>query len=226
MNPVQQLGVAAVYNGGATPEQDARISLAWLKAFGVGAIAVSGPQSQEYWKPYAHPTKFEGVLPTLWRTDDVIMYRVPQRTPSLAHVVPVASIVTHPLKQSGDIAELESYVTALEDSTLPSAEMKWDGSNRVHVRTTAAGGQAISIQISYHPGWHARSNSQVIPLHSDGLGLIWLDPQCHGPCQVELEYDGGWELRVSRYISFTTIAALILLPLGLGVRRCLGAGHL
>jgi len=89
LNSVQQRGVDAVYNGGATPGEDARVSLAWMKAYGVGAIAMSGPRSQEYWKPYAHPAKFEGVLPVLWRADDVTVYRVPMRTASLAHVSPV-----------------------------------------------------------------------------------------------------------------------------------------
>jgi len=219
MNPVQQLAVAAVYNGGATPEQDALVSLAWLKAFGVGAVAVSGPQSQEYWKPYAHPSKFEGLLPVLWRMDDVTMYRIPQRTPSLAHVVSAAAIVAHPPKQAADIAELESYVRALDDSSLPVAEMHWEGSNRVRVRTTAGQGQAISIQISYHPGWHARAGGHVIPLHADALGLMWLDPKCQGSCDVDLDYDGGWELRLCRYLSFAAIATLILLPLAVAVKR-------
>ena len=62
-NPVQQRAVAAIWNGGASPEEDAKVSLAYLQAYGAGAIAVSGPKSAEFWKPYAHPTKFEGVLP-------------------------------------------------------------------------------------------------------------------------------------------------------------------
>jgi hypothetical protein len=223
MNPVQQLGVAAIYNGASTPEQDARISLLWLKAFGVGAIAVDGPSSQEFWKPYTHPSKFEGVLPVLWRMDDVTMYSVPERAASLAHVVPESAIVMHAPANVGDVAGMKSYVSALEDSSLPLAEMRWDGLNRVHVRTTAVPGQAISIQITYHPGWHALSVGHVISLHADGLGLMWLDPKCNGPCEVELNYDGGWELRLSRFVSFAAIATLILLPLGLAIRRRYGA---
>ena len=59
-NPVQQRGLEAFYSG------DARISLAWLRAFGNGAVAVSAPNSQEYWKAVAQPAKFEGLLPSLW----------------------------------------------------------------------------------------------------------------------------------------------------------------
>ena len=219
MNPVQQLGVDAVYNGGATAQEDARVSLAWLKAFGVGAIAISGPNSQEYWKPYSHPNKFEGLLPVLWRADDVTIYHVSQRTASLAHVVPAVAIVTHPPAAASDIAEIEAYGRVLDDLSLPVADMRWDGTNRMFVRANISNGQAVSVQISYHPGWHARANGRTVPLRADGLGLIWLAPDCQGSCELELDYDGGWELRLSRYISFAAIAMLVLLPLGLALFR-------
>ncbi len=225
MNPVQQLAVSAVYNGGPTPEEDARVSLAWLKAFGVGAVAVSGPQSQEYWKPYAHPSKFDGILPVLWSEDDVTIYQIPQRTASLAHVVPMTAIAMHPPARADDIGELDSYGRALDEPSLPLADMRWDGTNRIYVHANATRGQAISIQVSYHPGWHASAGGHAVPLHSDGLGLMWLDPGCQGPCEVKLDYDGGWELRLSRYISFAAIATLVLLPIGLAVKRRLGSSR-
>ena len=208
-----------MFNGSETPEQDARVSLAWLKAFGVGAVAVDGPQSQEFWKPYAHPSKFNGILPVLWTEDDVTIYRVPQRSTSLAHVVPALAVPMHSPLNMADTAGLESYVQALDNPSLPLADLRWEGRNRVHVRTTAAPGQVISIQISYHPGWHARVAGRAIALHADALGLMWLDPGCRGPCDVDLNYDGGWELRLSRFISYATIAALVLLSLGLALKR-------
>jgi hypothetical protein len=81
------------------------------------------------------------------------------------------------------------------------------------VRTDAREGQLISIQVSYHPGWHARAGRREVPVASDGLGLIWLDPGCPGPCEVELDYDGGWELRLGYYVSFAAIATLVVVPL-------------
>jgi hypothetical protein len=218
-NQVQQRGLAAVLNGGDTPERDARVSLAWLKAYGVGAVAVSGPKSQELWKPYAHPAKFEGLLPVLWRADDVAIYRVPQRTTSLAHVVPPAAIVTRSPAVPGDIADIEAYVNALEDPSLPAAEFRWEGSNHIRIRTSALGRQAISVQVSYHRGWHAHSGGRALPLKSDGLGLMWLQPECSGSCEVQLDYDGGWELRLCRYLSYAAILALFVVPLARGFAR-------
>lgn len=212
MNPVQQQGLAAIYNGGPTPDEDALASLVWLQAFGVGAVAISGPKSQETWKPYAHPGKFDGVLPLLWRQDDVAIYRVPQRTASLAHVLPRQAFVSHAPRSIRDIAEMERYASALADPQAPIAESQWDGPNRLYVRANAQPGQLISVQVSYHSGWHAHAEGMPVAVHRDGLGLLWLDPGCHGRCEVQLDYDGGWELRITRWISFIAFAALLFAP--------------
>jgi hypothetical protein len=77
----------------------------------------------------------------------------------------------------------------------------------------------VSVQISYHPGWRARANGQTVPLLRDALGLIWLAPACQGPCELELDYDGGWELRLSRYISSATVALLLALIVIAAMKR-------
>jgi len=205
---IQQRAVAAVYNGGGTAEQDTRAGLAWLKAFGAGALVVSGPQSEEFWKPFAHPAEFERVLPVLWREDDVTIYRIPQRTASLAHVVPEAAIVTGTPRNARDIGAMEAYDAALDDPDLPAARLEWEDRSRMRIATSAGPGQALSIQVSYHPGWRATVNGRASEIERDGLGLMWLRPECRGRCDVALEYDGGWEPRISRFLSFATLLAL------------------
>ncbi len=212
-NQAQQRGLAGIYNGGDTPRQDARVALDWLGAFGVGAIAVSGPNSHEYWKPFTHPAKFEGLLPVLWREDDVTIYKVPQRTASLAHVMNETAIVSHSPAGPRDTEEIEKYVAALDAPSLPVADFHWAGPNSIQIRTMASAGQAISVQVSYHPGWHAKSGNRTIEVRRDGLGLMWLRPECSGLCEIQLDYDGGWELRLCRYISFTAMAVLLMLIL-------------
>ncbi len=209
-NQVQQRAKEGMYNGGDTAEEDARVSMAWLKAFGTGAIAVSGPQSQEFWKGFAHPTKFAGRLPVLWSADDVTIYGVPLRTESLAHVVPESALVRRAPASPRDTGEVEKYVAALEDGSLPKAEFRWEGANRIHIGTMAWPGQAISIQVTRHPGWHAKANGVSARIEADGLGLMWLQPGCHGPCDVQVEYDGGAELRICRLLSAMALAALAI----------------
>jgi hypothetical protein len=218
-NSMQQRGLAAIFNGGDTPEKDARVSLAWLKAFGVGAVGVSAPGGQEFWKPYAHPSKFDAILPVLWRDSGVTFYRVPQRSASFAHVVPEPAVVrTGPLSVS-DIDGLESYNSAVDDPSLPLAGFQWDGRNRIHIRGVFAPGQALSVQVSHHPGWHASVAGRDVPIHRDGIGLMWLTPPCSGACEVQLDYDGGWELRLCRWLSSLAIASLFVIPVWVRIRR-------
>ena len=218
-NPVQQRGLAAIYNGGETPEQDARVSLAWLQAFGAGAIAVPGPKSHEFWKPFAHPAKFEGVLPAVWRKDDVTVYTIPQRNASLAHVVDESAIVRRAPAGPSDVTAIERYVAALDNASLPPAELQWDGPNRIRIRTSTMPQHVISLQVSYHPGWHANVGGRKLDVRSDALGLMWLQPGVCRPCEVALDYDGGWEFRVCRYASFVAMAGLLVMPVVPLVRR-------
>ena len=60
--------------------------LAWLKAFGVGAVVGGGPKSREVYHPYAHPEKFDG-LTEIWRDGPDVIYSVPRRRASLAHAM-------------------------------------------------------------------------------------------------------------------------------------------
>lgn len=193
-NQVQQRGLTAIH---ADPQK----AVTWLKAYGVGAIAVSGPNSKEAWKPFANPDAFEKFFSVLWREDDVTIYRVPQRTPSLAHVIPESAVA------SG--ASIEQYTAALDDPALPLAQFEWQGRNRIHIGTSVASGQVISVQVSFHPGWHASVNGQARPIERDNLGLMRIKPQCNGRCDVDLEYDGGWELRLCRYLSFAAVAGCL-----------------
>ncbi|MCU1275673.1 MAG: hypothetical protein JWO48_3104, partial [Bryobacterales bacterium] len=201
-----------VFNGGATPERDARVSLAWLKAYGVGAIGISGPHSTEFWKPFAQPTKFAGALPVLWSEDDVTIYRIPRRTESLAHVVAESALVSARGNEIPGLAAIEQYVAALEDPSLPVAALEWQDRSGIRIRTEATAGQVISVQLTYHPGWHVQVNGQARAVERDGLGLMWIRPGCNGPCEVQLDYDGGWELRICRYLSFAAIGGLLALP--------------
>ena len=76
-----------------TCSEDVHLTLTWLKAYGVGVVAISGKDSQEYWRPFTHPEKFDGVLPALWKESGVTMYRVPLREFTLAHIVPEGALV-------------------------------------------------------------------------------------------------------------------------------------
>src|SRR5207244_1619491 len=113
----EQIAVYTIYIGENAGDRDGPISLLWLTAFGVQAVAVPGPHSSQYWRPFIRPAKFEGMLPVLWREDDTTIYRVPQRFPSLAHVLRPDQLVRHAPVHGLDTVEVQRYVTALDSAS-------------------------------------------------------------------------------------------------------------
>ncbi len=168
----QQRALTAIYRGDDDP-------LLWLQIYDASAVVVSGPESKEYWKQFAQPAMFEGVLPVLWREDGVTAYRVPQR------------------------------------SILPETVLTWKSHNHFQLRTLAPPGHAISVPVSYHPGWKAAIEGRPLAVDRDTHGLISLRPTQSGPLTVDLRYDGGWELRLCGWLSL----GALLVAATLVVRR-------
>jgi hypothetical protein len=213
VNQVQQRADTAIAFGAGDMEQEVRITLAWLKAYGVGVIAISGKDSKEYWHGFTHPDKFDGRLPVLFQDNGVTLYRVPLREFTLAHVVPESAIVRAVPRAPDDTREVERFAAALDVPALSGTSFDWEGRNRIRIRTMVAPGQALSVQETYHPGWHASVGGKKQGILKDGLGLMWLRSACSGSCEVVLDYDGGWELRLCRWISWVAMGALVILPL-------------
>lgn len=209
----ERVALYSIYTGQNMGAREGTVSLLWLQAYGVQAVEMTGPDGREFYKPYANPRKFEGLLPVLWSDRGDVIYQVPQRSPSLAHVMrgsQVVSIAARP-KDGLDVAPLETYVAALNDPQFPPAGMRWLGQSRARIAAQLAAGQVISVQVSYDRGWHARNGATEIPVTSDGLGMIVLHPSCAGQCAIDLDYDGGTELRLARACRMGALLALLLL---------------
>jgi hypothetical protein len=207
-NPVQQVAFWGIYPLEAAAADTA---ILWWKAFGVGQAVITGKNSPEFWKPFAHPDLLEGKLTALWREDDTTIYRVPLKSPSYAHAVPAGALVTNPPRSVGDIAELRRYVDAIDAA--PPAEFRWTGANSAVVTGDFGRGDALSVQVNWHPGWRATAEGRAVPLARDGLGFIWAAAPCDGPCAISLTYTGGAEAIACRVLSGTVLLALALYPI-------------
>jgi hypothetical protein len=220
----ERVALYSVYSGQNMGVREGAVSLLWLQAFGVQAVEVTGRDGREFYKPYWNPHKFEGLLPVVWRDGGDVIYRVPQRSASLAHVMRESQVVPvagRP-KDGLDIGRLEKYVAALNDPQFPPAAFRWISHARARIVTDAARDDAISVQVSYDRGWQARSNGSAIPVTSDGLGLMVLHPHCAGTCAIDLEYTGGTEMRVARMgriLAALLCLTLVLLPHGGGSEK-------
>jgi hypothetical protein len=218
-NPNQSLLAAGFiqYGGRDAAKISARDYIVWLEAFGAHGINVPGPASEEPYKPFhANPNLFEGLLPVVDRDRGDTIYRVPQRSDGLAHVVP-ANAVAH---QFG-INDAARYVAALNDPSLPLATWRETSDSTATIAANVQPGQLISVQTTYSPGWQVTANGQREGAFRDGLGMLVIQPSCSGRCQFQLRFDGGMETKITFWISLLTITAIagFLLRATLKVRR-------
>ena len=185
----------------------AQVSVLWLRVFGVDAVAVSGPRSQEAYKPFASPNKFQGVLPELVREGDDAIYQVLRRSRSLAHVVRHSDLPARPPRDGLDVAPVLPYVAAIENPAQPAAEMTWRNRHSALITAMLERDQLLSVQVSYHPGWTVKVNGQMRATFGDHLGQLVVEPQCEGPCAIELIYDGGPAMSLIRLLSWGAVLA-------------------
>jgi len=198
-NWMQRVAVFTVMTGMNAGNQDAADSIFWLKAYGNQAIAVPGAASREHYHPITNPHKFDGVLPVLWHEEDDTIFRVPQRSASMAHVIPRSALVTHRPIHGLDLEPARAYVSALDDTSLPLANLTWATPSRAAIQTSMNRDQVISVQETWMPGWRAEANGHEVKVHGDQLGLIVIEPDCNGSCDVSLTFGvtaEGWICRV------------------------------
>jgi hypothetical protein len=191
---------------GGQIDPDGKLSLLWLKALGVHAIAVGGPKTAEVWHSFDNAQRYAN-LPELWREGDDFIYAVPQRSSSLARVIGQGQAVQHTPVSQLDTKETARYVEALDDSAFPLASFEWLNAHAARVSSNLQRGQELSIQMTFHPGWHAKANGVPREIREDGLGMMLIEPNSEGPTTIELNYDGGIEMQVAHFLSWATLAA-------------------
>lgn len=208
-NLVEEAATYAIFSGQNAGTRDAEISILWLKAFGCHAIYVPGPHSRVDGKPFNHPEKFQGRLAVLWHEEDDTIYAVPQRTKSLAHVVPLDAVVKRVPIHGLDVDEVDRYVAALDDPSFPADAMTWVSPTEGHLITTMSSHQVVSVQSTYDKGWRATANGHPVEVTPDGIGLTVIHSNCSGSCDVRLIFDGGLERRVCRGLSWSITVGLL-----------------
>jgi hypothetical protein len=210
-SPRQNLATFIIYTGMNAGEQDGAISLLWLKALGAEAVAVPGPGSPDYWKPFANPRKFEGLVPLVWRERDTSIYKISNAPYSLAHVMRASDLIEHAPVNGLDVGEIRRFVAALENPAAVPAILRWEGNNRIVIQTRLGPADVVSAQITFFPGWRARVNGTEREVHADGLGQMVVKPGCSGECTIVLDYEGGAEFKACRVVSSVFILMIAIL---------------
>jgi hypothetical protein len=200
VNRIHGMVVYQIFSADGAGDRADEIATLWLRAYGVQAIAVGGPNSREVFKPFRHPEVFASAFPETVHDGDDAIYWVPGRVASLAHVIARENLVRDRPVFGRDMTETQVYVQSLNTP----ANFRWTSRHSAEIQATLRPEQVVSVQITYHPGWHATANGKPCRLFGDGLGQLVVEPQCEGACHLELAYDGGLEMRVAKVVSGTS----------------------
>ncbi len=198
---------------------NAEPSILWLQATGADAVYVADATSQEIFKDFQYPKKFDGRLPVIYdegRGDRI--FRVPRRFPARARVV-----VTERLNAVGaprfndDVETLRAYDDVIEKGPDSPVSLTRQGSDGMLLRAKVEAGQSIVVQESYDPAWHAWSGGTELRLRKDALDMIVVDAP-PGDQGIRLEFLTPLENRIGRAVTGLTLLGIIALA-GIGARN-------
>jgi uncharacterized membrane protein YfhO len=100
----------------------------------------------------------------------------------------------------------------------PAADFRWTNSRSATVDANVTSGDVVHVQIAWHRGWHAIVNGAPRTIEKDNIGLMAIDPGVTGPCRIELNYDGGREMRIAHWLSALSVISLVVLS-GRGILK-------
>jgi hypothetical protein len=187
---------------------DPKASILWLQCFGTDLVTVSDERSEDPYHDYPFPKKFDGVL--LLAFDDgkgTRIYRVPRRYSGLARVVRLSDVAQlTPTRNNADVERLQPYADAVEKGPDVRPSFEWRGTDEMRVRARYAAGDALLIQQSFDPNWHAEANGQPLKVRPDlALGQMIVETP-PGQYEVRLHFPTPLENRIGWIL--TALAAL------------------
>ena len=205
---------------------DMELNRLWLQALATDVAVIPGQESKEIY----HDLIPE--LVPLWRKaftvlrDDGegnIFYRIERRLPGIVRIVEADRLKgLAPIPAQDERIPLRNYVNAIEAEPRTAGakdrlRMARPNTDEIRMQAILVSGEAILVQESYDPGWHAYSNSQPVAIEKDPIGFMLLHTQ-PGTQSVVLIFEPTLEIRAGLLLSCVSVliaAALIVL----GYRR-------
>jgi hypothetical protein len=203
-------GVPYLLNVGETPAQT-ELGIQWLQAMGVHALVVNGPQSDDAYKDFHKPERFASFLPVLHQERGDTIYAIPQKSPSMAHVLHPSEAAAARTAGVPDAAEVARYVAAIEDPSRPVAVCDWPRAGTAVIRSNLSANDEISVQTAWFRGWRASVSGRQVPVTEDGFGFLLIHPQCRGGCEVRLTWSGPWDFWPAALVSLASLGLVVWL---------------
>jgi hypothetical protein len=179
---------------GSRPDREAADAILQMKALGVEYVVIHGPQSDEHYRDYTNPAKFEGVLPKVHAEGDTWIYRVPFR--GIAHLV-------RPEEQpeGAHRDRLHSYVAALDDTARPRLDARWRSPSQLEVTGPVPDGYQVAAAVTWDSGWEAKQDGTALEVTANKLGFLVASPRPSANSTIFFEYRGTPEQRAAAVLS-------------------------
>jgi hypothetical protein len=194
-------------------------SILWMQCMGVDTVFVSDEKSQEVYKDFAFPRKFDGLLSVIY--DDGAgnkIYRIPRRYLTRARVVETAKLnALQAPRYNDDVEYLQRYSDVMEKGPDAPVELARSSTDAMRLRAKVNAGQSLVVQESYDPAWQATSGGKLLKVHPDVLGMIAIDAP-PGDDEILLTFVMPTENYVGRVVAVLTMLAVMAL-LVLGARQ-------
>ncbi|MGH9720478.1 MAG: hypothetical protein ACRD8O_09710 [Bryobacteraceae bacterium] len=200
-------------------DESAERAIHWMQTFGVDLVIVHDQRSQELYKDFVNPRKFDGAMPVVYDNGagDAI-YLVPRRWRSLARAVETERIKGIPYRRAElDPEVLRRYAETLEKGPDAPTSTEWQGADALRVRAPVSAGQSIVVLITYDPAWRAYSAGRSLRTGRDVMGqtLIEAPPGDH---DIRLVFETPRQVKLGRALTALSVVAVATLVF-LAVRR-------
>jgi hypothetical protein len=180
------------------PGMEVPYALHEMKALGVEYVVVHGPKSDEHYRDYRNPRKFDGVLEQVADVSDAeeddLIYRVPFH--GLAHLIRPSEQPAWAFRSA-----LAPYVGAIEDSARPQLSMRWIDNRTIEVRGPIPEGMLVSLQVTHDEGWEATQDGSLVATTRSPLGFIDVQARPAPESTIRLHYNGTIEQRSMAMVS-------------------------
>ena len=198
---------------------NAQPAILWMQALGVDVICVADKQSQEVFKDFKYPHKFDGILTVLF--DDQqgnVLYKVPRRWPDRIRVVETARLnAVKPPRFNDDVQNLQGYADVLEKGPDSPAILRRAGTDAMRAHANVGPGQSVVVQETYDPAWHAWSGGKPLVVRKDAMDMMVIDAP-PGDREISIAFLTPLENKVGRVLTLLTLATIVLL-FWIGLRR-------
>ncbi len=179
------------------PDRESQDAVNLLRTLGVEYVVVHGPKSEEHYRDFTKPTKFDGYLEEVYNDHDDKVYRVPFQ--SLAVLVRGAELPPDPVVQV-----LDRYAGAFNDPSRPKLSSSWQGPTRLRVAGSIPEDMLVSVAVNFDEGWSATQDGRPLTVGASKLGFILLQPRAKANSDILLQYGGTREQKFMALLSLLT----------------------